>query len=352
VGERGKKENLFHPLPHSPTLPISLSGVINMQKRKTIASIIAILLLLLTVGYVFGQRWGDRGGQGGRGGDIPPFIKEILDQEGISPEELQNNPELRQKVMEKVRQMRANPEFRQGMQNRMGEFRGPQPSLGERFEAEKDSQNPVSPKRFEFQMGRAGKSDLPEKYRLISENNLFRPLGYEGQRMEVGYRLVGLVNNSNEVKALIVESNGNSHYVKVGDRIGNAVVDKVLERQVVLIRDGKPIELRLEEMQFMSSSALSASASGDGKGQPGPPGGGSGGPLGGMGSGGGPSGGGMLSEEEMKKMRQEAEEKMRAEMRERRLGEGGGGGGRRGQERLEFRGGGPGRGEVIIRRSD
>lgn len=44
--------------------------------------------------------------------------------------------------------------------------------------------------------------DLPEKYRLIVENNPFRPLGYEEPRGEVGYRLVGIVFNSIETKAL------------------------------------------------------------------------------------------------------------------------------------------------------
>ncbi|MBC8229146.1 hypothetical protein H8E77_06330, partial [bacterium] len=50
--------------------------------------------------------------------DIPDFVKNILEEEGIDLEELANDPELRREMQEKVME---NPEIREEFQNRASE---------------------------------------------------------------------------------------------------------------------------------------------------------------------------------------------------------------------------------------
>lgn len=89
--------------------------------------------------------------------------------------------------------------------------------------------------------GKTQKVDLDAYYyQIIIDNNIFRPLNYKPPQREQGYTLLGttIATNSNTGTAYILERKppGQLHKVKVGDALGESIVQKITPKRVTLSR--------------------------------------------------------------------------------------------------------------------
>ncbi|MFQ6039605.1 MAG: hypothetical protein ACE5PV_02010 [Candidatus Poribacteria bacterium] len=260
-------------------------------------------------------------------GDIPDFVKDVLEKEGIDLKDVIDDPELRQEIREKVMD---NPEIREEFQKRKAEIRMDEETRQGKSEGERPIQG-------DNKRQRKGGQKVNEYYKSIVDKNLFRPLGWGGDdKRGPAFRLIGtVINKSKKPKALIFQlSNNTTHYVAVGDKIGNATVKSIDEKSVTLNQDGgKELKLNLvQESPFLGGS------------------------VGGRGGGGPQVGGGTSSprenpavnkprierpdrqklREKLKKMSREEREKFIQKMREDRRRERGGDGNRGGAIRREM----------------
>ena len=174
--------------------------------------------------------------------DIPDFVKNILEEEGIDLEELTNDPELRREMREKVME---NPEIREEFQNRAAE-------QGKSAGKQRGSKGDKS-------KGKGG-GVVDEYYKSVVDNNLFRPLGWGGDKKRgPAFRIIGtVIAKGQKPKALIFEfAKNTTHYVAVGEKIGNATVESIDEKSVTLNQDGKePLKLNIvQESPFLGGSA-------------------------------------------------------------------------------------------------
>jgi hypothetical protein len=99
-----------------------------------------------------------------------------------------------------------------------------------------------------------GDSDL---YRVVVENNLFRPLGWQRPNREPQYTLMAtfIASKGNSAKALVMEQRSHqSYYVSVGGKVGGATVEKIKSNEVTLNQAGKMMTIRAEPIQFLSGS--------------------------------------------------------------------------------------------------
>lgn len=103
-----------------------------------------------------------------------------------------------------------------------------------------------------------GKVDFGENeafYRVIIDNNLFRPLGWKKQTDEPSYSLLGTVvdGDTGIAQAILLEKRSNRHYfVSIGEKVGDATVKEIQPKQVVLDEAGKAITLRANSLQFLT----------------------------------------------------------------------------------------------------
>lgn len=101
-------------------------------------------------------------------------------------------------------------------------------------------------------------------YRLIVDNNIFRPLGWTPPNKEPVYRLIGtfIGTNGTYSEAFIEENRSNQFYiVSVGDKIGDAVIKEIDEELVTIDNNGEIITLNDVNMVFLGSSNQSQNAS-------------------------------------------------------------------------------------------
>ena len=188
--------------------------------------------------------------------DIPDFVKNILAEEGIDLEELTNDPELRREMREKVME---NPEIREEFQDRAAEEGMREESSQEGSKDKQRSPNGDKPKG-------KGRGIVDKYYKSIVDNNLFRPLGWGGDKKRgPAFRIIGtVIAKGQKPKALIFEfAKNTTHYVAVGEKIGNATVESIDEKSVTLNQDGEE-PLKLNIMQ--ASPFLGGSAGGRGGG--------------------------------------------------------------------------------------
>lgn len=85
-------------------------------------------------------------------------------------------------------------------------------------------------------------------YRVIIENNLFRPLGWRQPRRKPGYVLIAtwVESNGETAKALIMERSSNhSYYATIGETVGNAVIENIESKQVDLKISGEILTLKI-----------------------------------------------------------------------------------------------------------
>ena len=93
-------------------------------------------------------------------------------------------------------------------------------------------------------------------YRVIIDNDLFRPLGWTPPNNEPAYSLVGTAVHPDGViaQATLLERRSNRyHFVTIGQKLGDITVKDIQAKQVVLEKDGKPITLKAEALQFLAT---------------------------------------------------------------------------------------------------
>ena len=151
--------------------------------------------------------------------DIPPFAKKILEQKGITIADLENDPELRKKWLSKFREM------------------------GGKEVTDKTTSGL-----------RVNLNPSPQFYKVIAENNLFRPLGYRKAKPGPPFELIATVVNHGPVgsKALI-RSNANQqvYYVGVGEEFAGAKIETIEPLKVNLLHHGKSQEFRVSRGEFL-----------------------------------------------------------------------------------------------------
>lgn len=106
-------------------------------------------------------------------------------------------------------------------------------------------------------------------YRVIIENNLFRPLGWRKPNRDPEYALVAtwIGTRGTVAKALVMERKSNQlYYVGKGEKVGDAIVENIAANQVSLNASDDIVTLKAESMQFLSGSSRSREKSGEGGG--------------------------------------------------------------------------------------
>ncbi len=107
-------------------------------------------------------------------------------------------------------------------------------------------------------------NDADDFYRIIIENNIFRPLNWKPAQQEPAYTLLGtaITPDGSTATAYITEQKTNQFYaVKVGDKIADATVTEILPKQVKLNKDGKTLNLYMVSVPFLSRTRSSGSQS-------------------------------------------------------------------------------------------
>ena len=93
-------------------------------------------------------------------------------------------------------------------------------------------------------------------YKVIIDNNLFRPLGWTSPNNEPAYSLVGTAVDANGAiaQATLLEKRSNRyHFVTIGEKLGDITVKDIQAKQVILEKEGKPITLKAEAIQFLTT---------------------------------------------------------------------------------------------------
>jgi flagellar biosynthesis/type III secretory pathway M-ring protein FliF/YscJ len=93
-------------------------------------------------------------------------------------------------------------------------------------------------------------------YRVIVENNLFRPLGWRAPKRESEYALIAtwIESRGETAKALLMERRSKqTYYVALGERDGNATIENIESKQVNLNISGKIVILKVPSTQFLDS---------------------------------------------------------------------------------------------------
>ncbi len=107
---------------------------------------------------------------------------------------------------------------------------------------------------------RASSNDNSDYYQVIIDNSLFRPLGWKPPNEEPEYTLLGTVIDSigDNSQAFVVEKRTDQFYIlTVGEKIGDAVVEEIEEKQITLYKNGEAITLNTGSM-FLKSGDVSS----------------------------------------------------------------------------------------------
>lgn len=105
-------------------------------------------------------------------------------------------------------------------------------------------------------------------YKVIIDNSLFRPLGWTPPNNEPAYSLVGTAVGADGViaQATLLEKRSNRyHFVSIGEKLGDTTVKDIQAKQVVLEKDGEPITLKTEALQFLTTSRGRSNKGGEGR---------------------------------------------------------------------------------------
>lgn len=104
-------------------------------------------------------------------------------------------------------------------------------------------------------------------YKMIIDNDLFRPLGWTPPNNEPAYSLVGTAVHPDGMiaQATLLEKRSNRyHFVTIGEKLGAITVKDIQAKQVVLEKDGEPITLKAESLQFLTTKRDGGSKTGEG----------------------------------------------------------------------------------------
>ena len=102
--------------------------------------------------------------------------------------------------------------------------------------------------------------DNSDYYKVIVDNSLFRPLGWRPPKNEPEYAYRGSKTDENGriSKAYVLERrSGKLYTAMVGDKVGDAVVKEIQEKQIVLDKNGEQITLRGGDWQSIKSGGSS-----------------------------------------------------------------------------------------------
>ena len=94
-------------------------------------------------------------------------------------------------------------------------------------------------------------------YKVIIDNNLFRPLGWTPPNNEPAYSLIGTavgVNGAVSQATLLEKRSNRYHFVTIGTKLGDVTIKDIQAKQVILDKAGKPMTLRAGELQFLTTS--------------------------------------------------------------------------------------------------
>ena len=149
--------------------------------------------------------------------NLQPFVQQIFEREGISIEDLKNNPELRKEWLQQLRARRTEE------------------TLAEQRQA------------------------FPEDdfYGVIITNNLFRSLGYSKPKPQRPFKLIATVVYPETGKncALIQSTTDQQlYYVREGEQFADAELQQVETRRVTLLHNGKSQNLRIASVGFLNNA--------------------------------------------------------------------------------------------------
>ena len=105
-----------------------------------------------------------------------------------------------------------------------------------------------------------GRIDFGENaafYKVIIDNNLFRPLGWTPPNNEPAYSLIGTavgVDGAVSQATLLEKRSNRYHFVTIGTELGDMTVKDIQAKQVILDNAGKPMTLKSGELQFLTTS--------------------------------------------------------------------------------------------------
>ena len=104
-------------------------------------------------------------------------------------------------------------------------------------------------------------------YKMIIDNDLFRPLGWTPPNNEPAYSLVGTAVHPDGMiaQATLLEKRSNRyHFVTIAEKLGDITVKDIQAKQVVLEKDGELITLKTEALQFLTTKRDGGSKAGEG----------------------------------------------------------------------------------------
>ena len=117
----------------------------------------------------------------------------------------------------------------------------------------------TQPNRFRGRQNREG-IDFGENaafYKVIIDNNLFRPLGWTPPKNEPAYSLIGTavgVDGAVSQATLLEKRSNRYHFVTIGTKLGDITVKDIQAKQITLENAGQPITLKAGELQFLTTA--------------------------------------------------------------------------------------------------
>ena len=169
--------------------------------------------------------------RGERSGDaFPPDARRMMEDEGISPEALIENPELREEFSDRVDRSRRR----------------------ERGEGSQPGGEPGAGERGRLRGGRAAGGGLERYTSIIVRNNLFLQLGSGGEEKRQSYALTAVISDTSDEssdKAIIEQQGGGaSYYLSEGDTFADEIeVLEIEDKKVKLDKSGEEMTLTLGE---------------------------------------------------------------------------------------------------------
>lgn len=150
----------------------------------------------------------------------------------------------------------------------MSSFKKPEIDSAKMQEMVKMKEQAAAPaNRFRGRQNR-GEIDFGENaafYKVIIDNNLFRPLGWTPPKNEPAYSLIGTAVGTDGAgsQATLLEKRSNRyHFVTIGTKLGDITVKDIQAKQVTLENAGKPITLKAGELQFLTTARGGEGSSG------------------------------------------------------------------------------------------
>ena len=103
-------------------------------------------------------------------------------------------------------------------------------------------------------------------YQVVTDNNLFRPLGWTRPNNRPEYQLLGTkIPEDNQPRMALIEET-RSHrieYVSIGGQLGEAKIEKIKPNQVILSEQEQVVILRNNAFQLLNVGRIGSNSSRD-----------------------------------------------------------------------------------------